>query len=907
MNVGPRDSTADASGISSGSIIGSGVISGPVRYALDVRVKAMEAKVGGVESSVKALSDDIVVTMPIEDASKDSIGAPSLRLALSIHSSAASTANLLPTPSFLSSSTSASHTANTPPQSSYLSLHIHESRNLSSPCSTPNHHHEPWPFVVATVLPSGSSTISSSPGGAKLFDGDSVGHGDHQVASGGSWSTKVGRGASPQWGEGFVIPVATPPSSRILLLSVWDARPAPPWSFRQAFLGMCTVELRDLDGKGGERFYTLLPLPPGVDALVPVPRGLGTNGPRHRGRAKNATASSTNLSTSLSVPPERRGNVNITAAFGATGKLKRRNRRTSAPASGSVGDDGDGSGDDSSGPHSPVSPVYLANGDLGVGPGSVGGAVDKVKQYPGQLVKMLRKFDHRCKPALLPVAVGAPATATSPSSIPAASSTRRAPPLRLPSRHDPLPLGSSGWLSRCAACGARVLAGGMKCAGCSGTYHTACVAGNECGGVGWVRLAVGVRRIPLLAAPAHATLLDLLTRSDRRLCHLLGTSGISDPLAAALVRAVSSLPPPASLSPSDAAPQVPPGARLVHALLVKEMQQGTTSAATLFRANTVGTKCMDAYLKAMCAGYCSKSVGQVVWSVVREVIEGGGWELDPAHISSPGLTSSHAAKLGALTDRLLDGVSAAREQLPGEVRWVFRELRRGAGRRFEEGGGEGKDAPSDSKGQAQGLLVPAILGPRLFGLVPPDVRISPGAKRTLTLLAKIFQTIANLSDFSGKEAYMEVMNSFIHDRMPKMRALLDHAATITDNELASLNSSRSRSHRPEKDLAVLAARLDEVQDKLQTAAESDDDRKLLTDLRAYLADPTGVCSLPVPASNTPTARPGSRSSSPMSDYASRKAASYASPPTSNISSLKGNEISMKSPTDRVKGSGKPER
>lgn len=57
------------------------------------------------------------------------------------------------------------------------------------------------------------------------------------------------------------------------------------------------------------------------------------------------------------------------------------------------------------------------------------------------------------------------------------------------------------------------------------------------------------------------------------------------------------------------------------------------------------------------------------------------------------------------------------------------------------------------------LFCPAILNPKLFGLA----RDFPDAKtaRTLTLLAKTLQCLANLAAFGVKEPYMLDMNAFI--------------------------------------------------------------------------------------------------------------------------------------------------
>merc|ERR1712029_1127368 len=59
------------------------------------------------------------------------------------------------------------------------------------------------------------------------------------------------------------------------------------------------------------------------------------------------------------------------------------------------------------------------------------------------------------------------------------------------------------------------------------------------------------------------------------------------------------------------------------------------------------------------------------------------------------------------------------------------------------------------------LLCPAILNPRSFNLLsePPP----PAAARSLVMIAKCLQNLANLVEFGAKESYMEVVNPFSDD------------------------------------------------------------------------------------------------------------------------------------------------
>lgn len=79
------------------------------------------------------------------------------------------------------------------------------------------------------------------------------------------------------------------------------------------------------------------------------------------------------------------------------------------------------------------------------------------------------------------------------------------------------------------------------------------------------------------------------------------------------------------------------------------------------------------------------------------------------------------------------------------------------------------------------LLCPALLNPRQFGLVgetPP-----PAATRSLVMIAKCLQNLANLIEFGGKEPYMEVVNPFILKNKERMIVFLDQLSSISDPSL----------------------------------------------------------------------------------------------------------------------------
>ena len=72
----------------------------------------------------------------------------------------------------------------------------------------------------------------------------------------------------------------------------------------------------------------------------------------------------------------------------------------------------------------------------------------------------------------------------------------------------------------------------------------------------------------------------------------------------------------------------------------------------------------------------------------------------------------------------------------------------------------------------------SIIFTRSFGLLTEP--IPPAAMRSLVMIAKCLQNLANLVEFGGKEPYMEVVNPFILKNKERMVVFLDHLSSVRD-------------------------------------------------------------------------------------------------------------------------------
>jgi len=70
------------------------------------------------------------------------------------------------------------------------------------------------------------------------------------------------------------------------------------------------------------------------------------------------------------------------------------------------------------------------------------------------------------------------------------------------------------------------------------------------------------------------------------------------------------------------------------------------------------------------------------------------------------------------------------------------------------------------------------------------------AARSLVMIAKCLQNLANLVEFGSKEPYMEVVNPFILKNKEKMTVFLDHISVgfVSFSDYASHSSNATNFH-----------------------------------------------------------------------------------------------------------------
>ncbi|KAI8911358.1 hypothetical protein DFJ77DRAFT_512364 [Powellomyces hirtus] len=205
----------------------------------------------------------------------------------------------------------------------------------------------------------------------------------------------------------------------------------------------------------------------------------------------------------------------------------------------------------------------------------------------------------------------------------------------------------------------------------------------------------------------------------------------------------------------------------------------TINPNIMFRGNSIATKVLDQYMKMVGEGYLHGTLQSLIRGVYTSK---DSCEVDPARLPQGKETEMLKRNWKRLLNHATifwEAIQRSADKCPPELVAVFADMIRTAEARFDT---------QVKYAAVSGFIFlrffcPAILSPKLFGIMnehPPDI-----TARTLTLLAKILQNLANLSEFEAKEPYMAPANSWIAGNLPGMRLYIQQVSTLTDGQTAT--------------------------------------------------------------------------------------------------------------------------
>ncbi|KAJ3247900.1 hypothetical protein HDU78_002653 [Chytriomyces hyalinus] len=214
--------------------------------------------------------------------------------------------------------------------------------------------------------------------------------------------------------------------------------------------------------------------------------------------------------------------------------------------------------------------------------------------------------------------------------------------------------------------------------------------------------------------------------------------------------------------------------------LIEREISNTDDPNILFRGNSVLTKILERFMRIVGSDYVKETIGACIASIFQLCgTNGMSFEIDPNRIpqsedvNPADVLQENWKNLLQQVELIWSSISVSFDKCPVSLKVIFSRMK-----------GFLKSKYSEEKYQHIGisgfiflrLFCVAILAPKRFGIVAVD----PDAQtlRTLTLITKIMQHLANFSHFGAKERHMELSNEWINANTAGMKSFINEISSL---------------------------------------------------------------------------------------------------------------------------------